>query len=163
MSFFDNTAASIKRFLTLVGIIADKEGSLRLESHKITDFSGRSEDWPRWKSATKVVFTATGYGEILEDSDYAGRHNAKNRIVYSQLSGALNNGTARHLIERHEETQDGYAAWQEILDWFDGSSVQAALATTTEPPLVARQSWPPRLRSGHSSRPDTLLPRPART
>ena len=31
----------------------EKEGALKLESHKITNFSGKSEDWPKWKSATK--------------------------------------------------------------------------------------------------------------
>ena len=129
---FKSITANIKSILETIGIVSDdeKEDKLRLESHKVLSFSGKSEDWQKWKTGTKVTFSSTGYSKILEDKSYAIKHKAKNKIVYAQLSGAVNDGTARHLVDAHESTQDGHQAWKDLLSWYDGSKVQAALAAS---------------------------------
>ena len=108
----------IRSFLMTIGIIDEdeREGRLKLEAHKILPFNGSETDWPKWKSGTKVTLTATGYGKILTSEEYAKKHKGKNKIVYAQLSGALNDGTAQHLIEEYEENEDGYSAWQSLTD-----------------------------------------------
>ena len=52
----------IKSFLSTIGAINedDKDGTIKLEAHKINKFSGNPEDWPRWKSGTRVTLMATG-------------------------------------------------------------------------------------------------------
>ena len=117
----------------------EKEDKLRLDSHKIKNFSGKAEDWQRWKSGTNVTFSSTGYGEVLERKKCAQRHISKNKVVFAQLSGAVNDGTARHLVEAYSETKDGHEAWKALLAWYDGSNVQAALAASIRKQLYATE------------------------
>jgi hypothetical protein len=45
--------------------------NLKLEAHKVKDFSGGHEDWAKWKSRTQCTFRGSGYKRVLEDNVYA--------------------------------------------------------------------------------------------
>ena len=94
---------------------------MKLQSHQLKSFNGRSAEFPRWKVHTECVFNGTGYERILTDEAYARSHPHKNTLVYSQLSIALCDGDASHLVDHHKNTQDGYQAWQDVLTFFHGS------------------------------------------
>jgi hypothetical protein len=33
-------------------------------------------------------------------------------------------GVAYHLVSKHEDTKNGYAAWKSLVDWSDGDMIQ---------------------------------------
>jgi hypothetical protein len=101
---------------------------LKLQSHQLKAFSGRSQEFPKWRSHTECVFNGTGYERILTDDTYAKSHPLKNALVFSQLSIALCDGDASHLVDQHKHTHDGHRAWQDLMSFFYGSkrSIRAA-------------------------------------
>ena len=121
----------VARFLRSF-ILGDSEslrtGTLKLEAQRIKEFGGSFEEWPRWKNHTKCALTGSGYERILTDSEYAEREDRMNRVVYSQLATATSEGTAYHLVTFHEDTQDGHADWNALLEWYDGDIVKQETA-----------------------------------
>jgi hypothetical protein len=101
---------------------------LKLHSHQLKSFNGRSNEFPKWRSHTECVFNGTGYEKILVDAPYARSHPLKNVLVYSQLSIALCDGDASHIVDNHKRTQDGHQAWQDLMTFYHGSkrSIRAA-------------------------------------
>jgi hypothetical protein len=100
------------------------ETNLKLEAQKIKDFSGGHEDWAKWKSRTQCAFSGSGYERVLEDEVYAALNERLNKVVYSQLAAATVEGVAYHLVSKHEDTKNGYAAWKSLVDWYDGDMIQ---------------------------------------
>jgi hypothetical protein len=100
------------------------ETNLKLEAQKIKDFTGGHEDWAKWKSRTQCAFSGSGYERVLEDEVYTAMYERLNKVVYSQLAAATVEGVAYHLVSKHEDTKNGYAAWKSLLDWYDGDMIQ---------------------------------------
>jgi hypothetical protein len=100
------------------------ETNLKLEAQKIKDFSGGHEDWAKWKSRTQCAFSGSGYEKVLEDEVYAVANERLNKVVYSQLAAATVEGVAYHLVSKHEDNKNGYAAWKSLVDWYDGDMIQ---------------------------------------
>ena len=109
--------------------IAKGATNLKLEAQKIKDFTGAHDDWAKWKSRTECAFSGSGYERILEDKSYAKSQTRLNKVVYSQLASATVDGVAYHLVQQFESTKDGYAAWANLCEWFDGETVQSETAT----------------------------------
>jgi hypothetical protein len=105
------------------------ESNLKLEAQKIKDFTGSHDDWAKWKSRTECAFSGSGYERVLEDEDYATKHERLNKIVYSQLASATVDGTAYHLVQKYEMNKDGHAAWDNMCEWYDGETVKSETAT----------------------------------
>jgi hypothetical protein len=57
---------------------------------------------------------------VLEDEVYAALNERLNKVVYSQLAAAAVEGVAYHLVSKHEDTKNGYAAWKSLFDWYHG-------------------------------------------
>jgi hypothetical protein len=47
----------------------------------------------------------------------------RNAVIYAQLSVALLEGTAHHVIFPYNKTKNGYRAWQALHQWFDGEDL----------------------------------------
>ena len=90
------------------------------------EFTGKEADWKTWRKKAKSALGTTGFSKILYDQDYAKTHPIANETVYHALLVALADGSASHLIEQFEGTLDGHAAWDAVVEWYDGD------ATTTE-------------------------------
>jgi hypothetical protein len=103
---------------------------LRLMSHQLKSFNGRIAEFPKWKSHTECVFNGTGYEKILHDEPYALDHPSQNSLVYSQLSIALCDGDASHIVDNHQDTQNGHQAWQDLLSFYFGSNRSIRSART---------------------------------
>jgi len=103
--------------------------SLKLQAPSVTTFSGDASAWPKWKASTTVTFIATGYEKILSSRSHAIGNKAKNKIVYAILSNPTVEGFTHHVVKNHEYTQDGYKAWKELIQWYDGEDV---VSETTE-------------------------------
>jgi hypothetical protein len=100
------------------------ETNLKLEVQKIKDFTGGHEDWAKWKSRTQCAFSGSGYKRVLADEVYTAMNEHLSKVVYSQLAAATVEGAAYHLVSKHEDTKNGYAAWKSLLDWYDGDMIQ---------------------------------------
>jgi hypothetical protein len=101
---------------------------MKLQSHQVKPFNGHSTEFPKWKVHTECVFNGTGYERVLTNKTYARKHPNKNTLVYSQLSIALCDGDASHLVDQHKNTQDGHQAWQDVLTFFHGSKLSIRTA-----------------------------------
>ena len=81
-----------------------------------------------WKSRTECAFNGSGYEQILSSKEYAESHQMKNQIVYSQLAVALVDGTAYHIVKKHDEKKHGHLAWKSLCTWYDGDEVKTEAA-----------------------------------
>jgi hypothetical protein len=61
---------------------------------------------------------------VLEDTVYTVANKHLNKVVYSQLATATVEGVAYHLVSKHEDTENGYAARKSLVDWYDGDMIQ---------------------------------------
>lgn len=106
-------------------------GYVKLTATSLKPFSGSPKDWPRFKMMSLNTFTAAGYDKLLVEEKYAHDNPRRNQIVFAQLATATMDGTARHLVNEFMSTQDGYSAWQAMINRFDGISMQHATAEQT--------------------------------
>lgn len=89
-----------------------------LEKQKVTALASEA-DYHRWKRHTSHALHSCGYGKILTDRAYATNNKHDNRSVWSQLAMATLDGEGYHLVEQHEENQDGHAAWKSLEGWYE--------------------------------------------
>jgi hypothetical protein len=109
---------------------ARSQGSLKLEAQKVKEFTGHFDSWQKWKARTECAFDGSGYSLILTDSEYSERHMQMNRVVFAQLYVATVDGTAHHLVKKHEGQKDGNAAWKSLCEWFDGDIIKNETSET---------------------------------
>eukprot|EP00957_Ditylum_brightwellii_P024411 1842887-Ditylum_brightwellii.AAC.1 len=82
--------------------------NLKLALQKIIEFSGRIEDWQKWKNRTSCALVGSGYNVVLKKK--------KTVVVYLQLAMVTSGGTAYHLVKAHEKEKDGYEELGNILN-----------------------------------------------
>eukprot|EP00957_Ditylum_brightwellii_P171027 13019392-Ditylum_brightwellii.AAC.1 len=104
--------------------------NLKLESQKIVEFSGRFEEWQKWKNRTQCAFNGLGYKSILLNRGFATCNLDMNCIVYLQLSIATSRGTVYHIVKQFENDKDGHAAWHALCKWYDGDMMKAETVDT---------------------------------
>ena len=47
-----------------------------------------------------------------------------NQVVYYLLSVETVGVTSHHLIKHHEGDKNGYGAWNDLCEWYDGDAVK---------------------------------------
>eukprot|EP00957_Ditylum_brightwellii_P210232 15364709-Ditylum_brightwellii.AAC.1 len=98
--------------------------SLKLALQKIVEFSGRIEDWQKWKNRASCALVGSGYNIVLKKKITAARNPQLNQVVYSHLAMATSGGTAYHLVKAQEKEKDGYEVWQSLLEWYAGDELK---------------------------------------
>ena len=98
----------------------DSKASLKLQAQSVSAFDGSYDDWSVWKSRTECAFSGSGYDKVLDSKEYAASNKGENKIVYSQLAVATVDGTAYHLVKKHDVSKDGYKAWKDLCQWYNG-------------------------------------------
>ena len=108
----------------------DHEGSTKvsIEKQRVTDFSGRADEWPKWKQRTLCVLATCKHDRIVTDSDYASAHPEADKLIFSLLANATVDGTAYHLVKDHEDDKSGHEAWASLCEWFDGEEIREETA-----------------------------------
>ena len=106
----------------------ESKATLKLQAQSITSFDGSYDDWHVWKSLTECAFRGSGYDNVLESKEYAILNKGENKIVYSQLVVATVDGTAYHLVKKHDRNKDGHKAWKYLCQWYDGEEVRTEAA-----------------------------------
>lgn len=101
---------------------------IKITAPQMTEFSGSTSEWKKWKARTKNVFYSTGYGDIISSKDDAIRRDEDNKTVYTLLNTATIDGTASHLVTRYGDDMDGFGAWKALEEWYDNVNRQATNA-----------------------------------
>jgi hypothetical protein len=97
--------------------------NLRLAAQKITAFSGDYQEFAQWKKSTECALQGTGYDRILTDEKYSKDNPNMSSTVFAQLSLAVIQGSANHVVEDVEKTKNGYEAWQALIAWYEESDL----------------------------------------
>jgi hypothetical protein len=97
--------------------------NLRLAAQKIIPFSGDYQEFAQWKKSTECALQGTGYDRILNDEKFAKANPNMSSTVFAQLSLAVIQGSANHVVEEVEKTKDGYKAWQALTAWYEESDL----------------------------------------
>ena len=66
---------------------------------------------------------------------FAQRNSKMNKIVYSQLSVATVDGTTHHIVMNHAESKNGFQAWKDLVQWYEGDSVRNETAEDLQPKM----------------------------
>lgn len=115
--------------------------SFKITAKDFGKFDGMPEHWFSFKNKTKSTLGIAGFSSLLDPNvpirDIEGNHR-----LYFLFEGATNEGAASHIVKRHKETMDGRAAWQSLVDWFEGVAVAGDIAKTCRTKLQALELNP---------------------
>lgn len=99
--------------------------TLKISPKGVPDFGHLPEGWSKWKTSALNTLIAASYKEIIADPQCAYSHDTENEIVYTLLATATIDSYARHVVAKHDDEKDGYAAWSDLTELFDGKSRNA--------------------------------------
>ena len=110
------------------GTSVDKAPNVKLQAQQIPTFSGQGTDWRSWKKKARSAVGTMGMLKVLEDKMYAEDHPAHNETVFHLLQVATADIDASHLVDYVEEERNGYAAWSNMEEWYDGYALTTEMA-----------------------------------
>ena len=61
---------------------------------------------------------------MLNDETHDVRNTQIYRVVYHKSAVATIGGTEHHLVKKHEDNKDGYAAWNALCEWYYGDAAK---------------------------------------
>ena len=92
-----------------------KRLNVKLQAQSVSPFDENALKWHIWKKKTRAVISTARLLKILYDEVVANRNTADNETVFHLLQVATSDGTTAHLVDKHEEEQDGRMAYQELI------------------------------------------------
>ena len=105
-----------------------KRSNVKLQAQQVSTFNGNAIKWRTWKKKTRAAIGTAGMLEILDSSDYAEKNKMDNERVFHLLQVATSDGTASHLVDKHEIDKDGHAAFAELITWYEGDELTTETA-----------------------------------
>ena len=105
-----------------------KKSNVKLQAQHVSSFDGNSLKWHSWNKKMKAAVGTAGMLKVLEDEDYSKRNTIDNETVFHLLQVATADGNAAHLVDMYEENKDGFAAYQELVKWYEGDELTAETA-----------------------------------
>jgi len=105
-----------------------KRSSVKLQAQKIVAYDGNSLKWHTWNKKTKAAIGTAGLLRILESESYAESNKMDNETIFHLLQVATADGHAAHLVDKFEDEKNGYAAYQELVKWFEGDELTTETA-----------------------------------
>ena len=105
-----------------------KKSNVKLQAQNVSAFSGEAIKWRPWKKRTRVAIGTAGMLDILDDSGLAKKSPIDNETVFHLLQVATADGSAAHLVDAHEATKDGNAAYNELVTWYEGDELTTETA-----------------------------------
>mmetsp|Transcript_11803 Transcript_11803/g.17013 ORF Transcript_11803/g.17013 Transcript_11803/m.17013 type:complete len:316 (-) Transcript_11803:688-1635(-) len=99
-------------------------------------FDGAPERWIPFKDKVLGQAGAAGYDAFFKATCVITKKNrAANKRIFYLLKLATTGGGASALVSRHEEEQDGYAAWASLKDYYEGTIAAGEAAKLTRAKL----------------------------
>lgn len=103
-------------------------GYVRMDLRQFRRFNGGMSDWVKCKRHFMATMRAMGLGEMVSkdfvppeegDPGYA-EYLVRSNFMHAGLTHITMEGTAYRLVERYKESGDGFHAWLDLMDWFEG-------------------------------------------
>ena len=99
-------------------------------------FDGAPERWIPFKDKVLGQAGAAGYDAFFRPACVITKKNrAANKRIFYLLKLATTGGGASALVSRHEEEQDGHAAWASLKDYYEGTIAAGEAAKLTRAKL----------------------------
>ena len=100
------------------------QNSRKKSAHLIPDFSGKSLDWPVWKTQVKASLRTSNSLEIIESprNSTIPEYLEERTQLHGVLQSTYAKSTARHIVNKHETEVDPFLAWQDLCEWYEGSA-----------------------------------------
>ena len=105
-----------------------KRSNVKLQAQHVSAFNGNAIKWRSWKKKTRAAIGTAGLLGALDDQTYASRNKSDNEIIFHLLQVATSDGSASHLVDMHENTKDGHAAYVELVKWYEGDELTTETA-----------------------------------
>ena len=105
-----------------------KRSNVKLQAQQMVAYDGSSIKWHSWNKKMKAAIGAAGMLRIIEDKKYAESNPVDSETIFHLLQVATADGQAAHLVDMHENNKDGYAAYQELMRWFEGDELTTETA-----------------------------------
>ena len=100
-----------------------KRSHVKLQAQQVPAFNGNAIKWQSWKRRARAAIGVAGMLDVLDDATYAKNHRIDNETIFHLFQVATSEGNASHLVDMHETTKDGYAAYQDLVEWYDGDEL----------------------------------------
>ena len=107
---------------------AQKKSNVKLQAQHVSPFDGVAIKWRSWKKRTRAAIGTAGMLEILDSSNSARKNLIDNETVFHLLQVATADGSAAHLVDAHESTKDGNAAYVSLVNWYEGDDLTTETA-----------------------------------
>ena len=105
-----------------------KKSAVKLQAQKMTNYKGSAIKWHSWKKKTRAMTGTAGLLQILDNEDYAKKNEIDNQTVFHMLQATTVKGYAAHLVDKHESTRDGYAAYNKLVSWYESDELTSETA-----------------------------------
>ena len=105
-----------------------KRSNVKLQAQHVSAFNGEPIKWRSWKKRTRVAIGTAGMLKILDNPSYAKKNVIDNETVFHLLQVATTDGSAAHLVDRHEANKDGNAAYADLVTWYEGDNLTTETA-----------------------------------
>ena len=105
-----------------------KRSNVKLQAQNVSDFNGSALKWHTWKKKTRAAIGTAGMLRVIDDLEYSKKHPVDNETVFHLLQVATSDGNAAHLVDKFEEARDGYAAFEELTQWYEGDQLTTETA-----------------------------------
>ena len=109
------------------GIVNDdpyRKSNVKLQAQSVPPFNGDPHKWQTWKKKSRAAIGTAGLLRILDDSEYAKRHELENETIFHLLQVATTEGNASFLVDQFEDKRDGRMAYDALEKWFEGMKLQ---------------------------------------
>jgi len=107
---------------------ARKKSNVKLQAQQVNAFNGNALKWHAWKKKTRAAIGTAGMLRILDDNTYVTKNKIDNETVFHLLQVATADGTAAHLVDKHEDNRDGQSAYLELVKWYEGDELTTETA-----------------------------------
>lgn len=79
--------------------------ALKMKAPDMSDFSGKEQEWPKWKCLVHVALSATGHDRILFNEKHAKENPGANAVFFAKLAAACVEGAAHHIVDEFKDQE----------------------------------------------------------
>ena len=105
-----------------------KRSNVKLQAQNVSDFNGSALKWHTWKKKTRAAIGTAGMLRVIDDREYSKKNHVDNETVFHLLQVATSDGNAAHLVDKFEEERDGFSAFEELTQWYEGDQLTTETA-----------------------------------
>lgn len=86
----------------------------KIQAQQVSAFNGKGLEWRAWKKRIRAAIGTAGLLKLLDSKYEVDHHLGDNETIFHRLEVATAEGTASHLVDKHEKT-DRHGAWDKLI------------------------------------------------